>query len=79
LFVRPAKRGKIVQGKTAWGCSNFKGCCQVASRSNWKVKDYRKHDGQLVQKGQTRPFKIQADGKEKISRNSSLMIGLLLK
>jgi DNA topoisomerase-3 len=51
------KTGEIVKGNTAWGCSNFRGGCKLRIPFELQGKKLTEsHVGQLVLKGQTRPF-----------------------
>jgi DNA topoisomerase-3 len=65
LICPSCKVGEIMKGKTAWGCSNFRGGCNLRIPFEMEGKKLTEsHISQLVLKGQTRPF-TSVDGANK--------------
>jgi DNA topoisomerase-3 len=65
LVCPSCKTGEIVKGKTAWGCSNFRGGCNL--RIPFELQDKKLSEAQVAQlvlKGQTRPFTFQENDKK---------------
>lgn len=67
LVCPSCKTGEIIKGNTAWGCSNFRGGCNVRIPFEIQGKSLSESQVyQLVTKGQTRPF-TYAEGPKKIT------------
>jgi DNA topoisomerase-3 len=58
LVCPKCKKGKIVKGKTAWGCTNFKNGCDLRFPFEYKGKKISESNiKQLCDKGKTRKIK----------------------
>jgi DNA topoisomerase III len=67
LICPSCKIGEIVKGKTAWGCTNFRGGCKLRIPFELQGKKLNENQvAQLVLKGQTRPF-IFTEGTKKVT------------
>ena len=65
LVCPSCKLGEIVKGKTAWGCTNFRGGCKLRIPFELQGKKLTEsHVAQLVLKGQTRPFTTSENDKK---------------